>query len=199
MQKQILKKSQELNDLANELYNIYISTTNKQDFKKILKKISDVFYDSEYVGIETIINSSAGIFTISSKRKKPIYIVLCSSWNCYMLFANDLSSIKKIFNQEKDKLLNKVKLTGALKSINALDASILAYLALAPVPLKNKIILTYLSKASLQLGKCIIGEKGKYNKNIIDTAKLYRDWAFYKKKAHPTRQNLNPNNLYLNI
>jgi hypothetical protein len=66
---------------------------------------------------------------------------------------------------------------------------------MTPTPLKNKSILQYLTGSSLQLGKLLIGEKGKYDKKIINTAKLYRAWAFYKKKAHPTRQDLNINDL----
>lgn len=195
MQKQIVKKSKELNKLVDDLYDIFATSSQKKDFKQILKKISFSFYENEYLGVETYVNDGAGVFAHSRKIKKPVYLVVCSRWNYYMLMVDDLGSIRKTFENEIGKLQNKVKITNALKSINALDASILAYLAMAPMPLKNTSILTYLKGQSLQLAKCIIGVKGKYPKKISNSAKLYKDWAFYKQKAHPTRKNLDLSNL----
>lgn len=199
MYNKIIKKSKELNKLIDELYDINLTINPKKDFKDYLRKISYSFFDSDYLGIDVFINEGIRAREHSRKIKKPIYLVTCSRWSCYMLFVNDIANIRKMLKIEKNKFQNTTNITNTLKSINALDASILAYCAMAEQPLKNKSILDYLSKESLQLGKCLLGIKGKYNKEIYKTAKLYKDWAFYKQSKSSSRKDLDLNKLAVKI
>ena len=189
-----IKQSEELNNLIDSVYDLYCLTNIQINFKNFMKTISSFYFENDYQGAKSFIEAGITSLQLSQKSKKPIYFITCSRINSYVLFVGKLSQIKSLLLKEKLKIDNKIGMQGIIKNIDALDASILAYIALAPKRHKSKELLKFLSKKNLLLGKCLVGDNEKFSKKVLKTATLYREWACYKKSTK-TRQDLNVSKL----
>jgi hypothetical protein len=190
MKKSIIKKSDELNVLLDKVYDKYAEDGQALKFKNFAKKISDVYFENDYLGVLEYANCGSKITQTALTANKPVYHVLCSRWHITLFIINTKSAIKKILNDELVKYNNSSQIKNILSSINSLDASILAFIALSPKPIKDISILNFLSKDTVLLGKCLMKIKGNYPAKIKNSAKVYSEWAIYKNKLTPKRNSL---------
>lgn len=187
----VIKRSTELNDLCDDIFNKLFAENKSHKFKPMMRKICTVFFDNDYLGVEEYANWGAALAVKAKKLKKPIYLVFGIRSNTYSFFIGHLSEIKSLLLKEREIVNIGANLKEVVKTINSLDAAILAYLALIPKPLKDLTALELLSKDTMLLGQCLLDIKGKYSKEVKKQANIYREWAIYKNAANSKRKNLN--------
>jgi len=187
----IFKKSTDLDNIYDDIYDKLLSQNKYMKFNPIMKKIATVFIENGYENTETCANLGGILIKKSLKVKKPVYLVYGKKSNTYAFFLGNLSAIKALLSKEYEKISLQTNLKNEIKTISNLDAAILAYLSLVPKPIKDYSILNFLSKDVLSLGQCLLDIKGKYSKEVKKQANIYREWAIYKTASSSKRKNLN--------